>query len=101
MGRSTTPKYAIRVSEGRNAKHGVTPMAWSVKESGKPTAENLAKWVEAYHRSLEPGGVNAHIFRSIGHVPYLTAARIVRNVSGGETVAEWIAPMFMAVGPIS
>jgi hypothetical protein len=73
-------------------------MSWD-RHYGRPTAKNLERWVAEYHRSLEPGGVNVHISRSLGYVPYLNSARIVHNDGSNEVVAEWHAPMFMAVGP--
>lgn len=97
MGRSRTPKYAVVIP-------GVTPMAWWIKPqpggiagNGKPTAENLARFVAQYIRSLEPGGVNYHVSQSLGHVPYPDYAKIVVNGSW-TVVAEWKAPAFMAVG---
>lgn len=67
---------------------------------GRPTDENLAAYMAAYIRSVEPGGVNAHLHEIYGHIPYPNRAYI-RDNNTGLIVARWAAPMFMAVGPQS
>lgn len=69
-----------------------TPMAWR-KEYGKPTLENLEKWITEYSRSLEIGGVNQHVSLSLGYVPYPRTAKIIRQRTG-EVLASWKAAMF-------
>jgi hypothetical protein len=106
MGRTFTPKYRLLVDSGsRNWVN--TPMSWNVSARksapgltvhGKPTAENLAKFVDAYCRSLEKGGSNFHVSAAAGHIPYPNWARVEENRPNGRVVAEWKAPMFMAVG---
>jgi hypothetical protein len=84
MGRSVTPPYALEMD-------GATPMSWWVKRRkpftsyGKPTAENLAKFMADYLKSLQPGGCNQHI----AYVPRW--ARIVVNDGGRRVIAEWLA----------
>lgn len=63
---------------------------------GAPNAENLARYVADYIESLKVGGSNAHLARDYGFIPVPNYARIVRNGSR-EIVAEWAAPMFMAI----
>ncbi len=101
MGRSKTPKYAIVVD-----CTGMVPSrtGWyigvqegGVKGYGKPTAENLAKYIDRYHESLKPGGSNHGLVTTFGTKVYANAARIVRNDGSGVVVAEWKAPPFMLI----
>lgn len=104
MGRSTTPKFAIVMDCA-----GMAPsrMAWYVKPPvgcktgyGKPTAENLEKYVATYLDTLKPGGVNRGLVETFGMKVIPNAARIVHNDGSGLVVAEWKAPMFMAIDGI-
>jgi hypothetical protein len=101
MGRSTTPKYALVVD--CTGVH-CTRMAWHVKPPvgcsvgyGKPTAENLAKYIETFRKSLHPGGANEHLMKAYGSKALPNAARIILNDGSGTVVAEWKAPMFWAI----
>lgn len=87
MGRSYTPKYTVDIP-------GFLCMTWDTKRHGKPTAAKLEKWVMAYAKSLEVGGVNAHVSQRLGYVPYPSRATVRLNVPGGAIVAEWKAAMF-------
>jgi hypothetical protein len=91
MGKSITPAYRIEMTERRTM---LTPMSWR-SEYGKPTAENLEKYVRKYIDSLKIGGTNQHVSLSLGYIPVPDSARIVRQKTG-EVVATWKAPMFMA-----
>lgn len=99
MGRSTTTKCAMEMD-------GCTGRCWHVRGSrsmgtpteGAPTAENLTRAVESYIRSIESGGVNAHISKALGYIPYPNWARIVWNDGSRRVICEWTAPAFMAVG---
>ena len=92
MGKIVKPKYRVEMT-------GVTPAAWRVKGYGqvpgygKPTDANLEKFVHGYAKSLEIGGVNEHVSKALGHVPYPTSARIV-DQDTGAVVASWKAGMF-------
>jgi len=77
MGRTVTPKYAVQYDAPGFL---LTPAAWK----GRPTAEALAAHVEGLNASFQPGGANAHLAGT-----KVVAARIVRNVAGGEVVARW------------
>ncbi len=96
MGRSTTPKYVVElVTPG----FYTSPSGWQVRDgcqtkgSGKPTNENLKKFVEQFIASMQPGGVNAHLQRQAE--PYVvTAAYIYHNTSdrhASTPLAEWKA----------
>jgi hypothetical protein len=91
MGRSFTPKYALDAD-------GCTGMTWDTKRHGTPTAAKLEEWVMSYAKSLEAGGVNAHLSQALGHVPYPRWARVRLNYAGGAVVAEWKAGMFQVYG---
>lgn len=100
MGRSTTPKYALIL----DCRSPVTRMAWNVKPPvgckvghGKPTEENLAKYVATFIDSMKPGEPNRHLWTAYGSNAVPHAARIIRNDGSGLVVAEWKAPMFMAL----
>lgn len=96
MGRSYTPKYVVEME-------GSTPAEWRVKSRygipgyGAPTEANLIKYVEAFIESLKVGGANQHISKALGYMPIPNWARIKVNCAGGEMLAEWKAPMFMAL----
>ena len=85
MGRTTTPTFRVEI-DGRR-------MAWNHKDSGRATDANLERFVIVYAKSHEADGVNEHISLSLGHVPYPTTARIVRQATGA-TVASWTAGAF-------
>ena len=101
MGRSTTPKYAIvtdcRGMVASRSAWNVKPPVGCAKGHGKPTAENLEKYVGAFIDSLRPGGPNRHLFTAFGTKVIPNAVRIIRNDGSGLVVAEWKAPMFMAL----
>lgn len=97
MGKSSTPKYVVEME-------GSTPAAWRVKSRGancpgygSPTEANLATYMQMFIDSLKPGGCNHHVSKALGYMPIPNWARIRVNCLGGEVVAEWKAPMFMAI----
>ncbi len=86
MGRSVTPTYRVElVCMGCT----MTPAAWRVRPhyqipgNGKPTLKNLDKYVRDLEKSMEPGGVNAHL----GIHP-IVEAKIIHQFSG-EVAAHW------------
>jgi len=99
MGRSITPKYVVTVTHV-NPSVVSTPSVWNCRESGRPTAANLKRWVDLYHESLKPGGVNEHVARAFGAGAWLQSARLMNNADGSrETVAEWFAGRAREVYP--
>ena len=102
MGRIVTPKYAVHVRTNDRG-HALTPIAWRTRAQGqipgdgRPTAANLAKWVEGYNASFRAGGSNAALSESIGFELRIHHAEIRENVAGGDVVAEWDAPLFEVV----
>lgn len=84
MGHSITPTYRLEYWDGSTHSQ-----AWQ----GRATVKRLESWVFDYSASLRAGGVNQHISRSLGYIPYPTIAVIVRQ-SDGERVAEWSAGKF-------
>ncbi len=85
--RDSTPPYRLEMS-------GSTPWAWYVKGNsyrtgyGQPTLSNLKKVLVDYAKSLELGGVNYHITKAFGYVPYPTWAKVIRQ-SDHEVMASW------------
>jgi hypothetical protein len=64
-------------------------MEWRVKAQygapgyGKPTLENLDRWIARFEKSMQPGGVNAHL----GYDPVLYAKVVDQRT--GEVLVEW------------
>lgn len=90
MGRSVTPTFRVEVT----ANVHITDMFWSVKQSGKPTAENAEKFRKMLNESFAPGGVNAPKGDEI--VPHISKVRVIRQ-STNAVVAEASAPLFEVV----
>lgn len=94
MGRSRTPRYVVEVNGTGRAQ----AMEWRARRRGqvlgygKPTNENLAKWVERFNAALKPGGVNEHL----GDRCRVDSAKVVDQFSG-EVKAVYKAPMFQLV----
>lgn len=94
----STPKYRVDLFDHRGFWDKLG-LSWNVRSrtnvhgDGKPTDANLEKKVFAYAKSLELGGVNEHLSKAAGFIPYPKAARIVNQFTG-EVVAEWKAGMF-------
>ena len=86
MGRSITPKYIVKVRHSGGVAS--TDSVWNSKQSGRPTAKNLATWVAKYHESLKAGGCNEHVTKAYGVNAQLRYAAILVNLTG-EIVAEW------------
>ena len=86
MGRTITPKYAVQFSSvfSNGKLVGWTPMAWNSKQAGRPTVENLAKFVKGYEDSTLPGAINAHLgVTTIGY------AAVVFNDGSRVIVSEY------------
>jgi len=89
MGRSIKSKYKLEI---RNDLGRVimTPMCWFVKDKGKPTRDNLIKYVKSFNESLKPGGVNEHLAKAYGiEEARIDRARISENVRDGAVIAEY------------
>ena len=99
MGKSYTPKYAVSLWDNGQIAGSFFPamqMAWSVKDYGKPTSDNLAKYVGKMNASMQPGGVNYGISEAKGFIVACHKA-VIHNQFTGETYATWNAPMFQVV----
>lgn len=84
MGRSLIPMYRLEFDDGtRNVQ------AWR----GRASVVALEEWITAYVKSLSIGGVNEHISRTLGYIPFPRTAKIVRQ-KDNVIVAEWHAGMF-------
>lgn len=93
MGRSYKIRYVVRLLCPESI---ASPAEWRVGARhgapgyGRPTVDNLRKYIRKYNESLRPGGANDHIGRrgrAIGGV-------VVDQEHGNVVVAEWKAPMF-------
>jgi hypothetical protein len=100
MGRSRVIPYTIKITTSDGAIS--TPSEWRLRSvrgcpaDGKPTVENISRWVERYEASLRAGGTNAHL----GIHSVVTA--VVRH--HGDVVCSWSnkvnrpnAPLFQMV----
>ena len=90
MGRSVTPTYRVEVRA--NVNMGTT-YTWDGKIHGRANEANLEKWRKALNASFQPKGVNWHVSDSLGVVPHICRATLIRQRTG-EVVAEVTAPMF-------
>ena len=85
MGRTVTSKYAISITV---PGYSYSLAAWRCNQSGRPTAANLAAYVEAFEASTRPGGCNAHL-----GAQRVTRAHVkVNSGYDGRIVAEYTAP---------
>lgn len=82
MGKSMTPKYRM-VIDGNY-------MTWQ----GRASVSLLEDLVKAYAASLEIGGCNEHISKSLGHIPYPNKARIETNSRDPRVICVWEAAKF-------
>ncbi len=94
MGKSTTPKYIVETRD--NSHWHSTPMAWQMKQYGKPTVKNLEKFMANLNESFNVGGVNFPSSKAAGFIVYHHAARII-NQKTGDNVASWSAPSFQVM----
>jgi hypothetical protein len=96
MGKSITPTYRIEFTENGSQRPLLVTlnntMRWP-KEAGKVSDANLEKYMKVYGKSLEIGGCNEHISKALGHIPYPSAAWVVRQ-RDNKVVASWKAAMF-------
>lgn len=90
MGRTIKVTYRLELNCGPKVYN--SPMCWRTKQYGRPTPENLEKWVMGFAESMKPGGVNAHLCETAIYWP--VSAKVVHQDSG-NIVARWKAPMFM------
>ncbi len=83
-GRSSTPKYVVdwRI---KDPKWSATSTAWKVKDYGKPTEANLAKYAKRYNESIKPGGVNDHL----GSGQLVLWLGLRENSAGAPYIVEW------------
>lgn len=95
MGRSTKPKYRIELTciSFTNKRKETHFFAYMVKEHGKPTIENAKTFRNGMNSSMKTGGSNEHLKGTISD--YSNAYIIEQGT--GDTVAEYIAPMFETV----
>jgi hypothetical protein len=93
MGRSRKIHYVIHIITS-DSSGWVTPSEWKCKESGKPTTENIDRYVTVFENSLKPGGCNAHL----GFFT-LTKCWIVDQFKG-EIVAEWVRKEYRPDEPL-
>ncbi len=86
MGYSTTPTYRVEMS---TPGYFISAAPWRVKGygrirgSGKPTTENLERYIREFELSTQGEGVNKHLGAT-----KITRARIIRQADG-EVMATY------------
>lgn len=83
MSSQSTPAFRIVYPDP-----AMTNAAWR-KEYGRPTVENLAKYVAKFNESLQPGGCNAHVAEDMPN-GLTGVVKIVRQ-SDNKVVANYMA----------
>lgn len=66
---------------------------WDITRNGEANEDNLWKYVQDYANSFKIGGINQHVSKAMGKIPYPSSAKLV-CLNDGKTVAEWKAGMF-------
>jgi hypothetical protein len=85
----------IVIEFGKIPGFHITPMAWNSKVHGKPTTENIQRYVRTFIDSQKVGEPNFGIAQTI-IVP--NDAQVYKQTKNGRTLlATWKAPMFMAI----
>jgi len=85
MGSSRLIPYVLKLVTFKSSKglSFYTPQEWKIKYCGKPTTENIDKWVVGYEESCGPSGCNSHL----GYDPVLSIE--VTDQRKGIVVATW------------
>ncbi|ASV44517.1 hypothetical protein PBI_SCTP2_502 [Salicola phage SCTP-2] len=90
--------YKVEIVENFTNKTSIFGKEYSGYNSvGKLTNKNIfERLVKPYVDSMKEGGVNAHVSREIGYIPYPKYVKVtVQKGSRCGEVIEWEAPMFM------
>ena len=66
------------------------PASWNCRRDGRPTAANLAKFVESFEASTQPGQCNAHL-----GVTKVLSASVKLNDGSAKVVARYEMPIFV------
>jgi hypothetical protein len=88
--RDRIPTYVVDMTV-KNPNVFSSHMEWKVKDYGKPTAENLAKYAKIYNDSIGPDGVNSHLGE--GHEAVWMGVR--KNHVSADYIVEWNMPLFI------
>lgn len=78
------PTYRVEVI----ANAALVNMAYNVKQDGKPSTKNAAKFAEMYNASFAPGGCNEHIKSMDGNTAHISGVFIIHQDSQ-KVVAEY------------
>jgi hypothetical protein len=92
-GGSRLAPWVVRTTEVWGFKNGQqdTRRGESIY-SGKASASGLAAWVRSFNKSMQPGGVNAHMRGLDGSIPWVYHA-VLRNQKTGKSYT-YDAPAF-------
>jgi hypothetical protein len=84
-GSVSTPRYVLNIQPYRvfPGRYGMTNPIWRPM-NGRPSSQNIKRYVNKFNLSLEPRGANAHVGREMA----IWGADIIDQFSG-ETVATW------------
>ena len=89
MSRDVTSRYAVQVIV---PGYRYSPACWNCRRDGRPTAANLARYVESFEASTRAGGCNAHLGET-----RVREACVRVNEYAGTVVATYRAPLFALV----
>ena len=93
MGRSRLIPIIIELLETPGMY--ITPMEWRTKHEGKPTLENVQKFVYNFVQSQKTGEPNFGVADKL-IVP--NRAKVYKQTRNGrELLTEWTAPTFWAI----
>jgi len=96
MGRSRMMTFVLH-TRATMPDTRTTPCEWKVKQSGKPTQDNITKWVKDFEDSLRPNGINDHL-----GIFSITQAWVV-DQRNNEIVCRWKrppSPLFVVIEPL-
>jgi len=82
MGRIHTLKFRVETFErAPNGSLIKNVYGWRA-HNGLPNQKNLAKFIDGINKSVLPGGVNAHVSRGLGYIPYVHKANLINQFTG-------------------
>ncbi len=94
MGRSVMATHVLYYTD-QGGEH------WAVwqKGNGRPSPENIERWIDSFVASQYPGNINEGIAKAHNVLVVPREGRIYRQLGAGQKqlVAEWKAPSFWAL----
>lgn len=76
MGFSREYKYILAI---RDCRCVTTIEGWMVRDRGRPTKNNILRYLNKLTPSFEPGGINEHVSKELGYIPYPKEAWVMNQ----------------------